>query len=219
VLAVLPLLAASHTEGQSKETAKRRLFVDGTQIPSSRVLVKDGVEYVEVAAIAEAMGAKVEDSDAGVQVTSAGDCEKLAVEGRRFSTEFRTDVLALPDEIESLRAVVFKKDVDPTLGPRFDEVDKRLGYSQTHIMTDADQAVYYALAYANNSLAISYYKKLRGAAVEETQKAQLDSMMCAMESKFALMKGVLVQGGSCSVFKRIEAQAATTKTNRAPKQE
>jgi hypothetical protein len=31
-------------------------------------------------------------------------------------------------------------------------------------------------------------------------------MMCAMESKFALMKGVLLPGGSCSVLKRIEAQ-------------
>jgi len=222
VLAALPLLVASHALAQSKEAAKRRLFVDGTQIPANRILVKDGVEYVDVAVIAQAMGAKVQDSDAGVQVTSTAakpECEKPGIEGRRFSPEFRTDVLALPDEIESLRAVVSKKEAPPTLGPRFDDIDQKLTYSTSHVQTDADQAVYYALAYANNSLAITYYKKLRGVSVEETQKDQLDSMMCAMESKFALMKGVLVQGGSCSVFKRMEAQAGAPKTDEAPKQE
>jgi len=71
VLAALPLLVASHALAQSKEAAKRRLFVDGTQIPANRILVKDGVEYVDVAVIAQAMGAKVQDSDAGVQVTSS----------------------------------------------------------------------------------------------------------------------------------------------------
>ena len=76
------------------------------------------------------------------------------------------------------------------------------------MQTDADLAVYYALAYANNSLAITYYKQTRGVPVEEAQKNQLDSMMCAMESKFALMKGVLLPGGSCSVFQRIEAHSA-----------
>ena len=38
------------------------------------------------------------------------------------------------------------------------------------------------------------------------QKDQLDSVMFAMESKFALMKGVLLPGGSCSLLKRVEAQ-------------
>jgi len=61
--------------------------------------------------------------------------------------------------------------------------------------------------HANNSLAIAYYKQSRGVPPEEAQKDQLDSMMCAMESKFALMKGVLMPGGNCSVFKRIEAQS------------
>ena len=92
------------------------------------------------------------------------------------------------------------------LGPRFDAIDRELTLSTTHVQTDADMAIYYALSYANNSLAISYYKQLRGASTEEAQKGQLDSMMCAMESKFALMKGVLLPGGSCSVFKRMESQ-------------
>ena len=53
-----------------------------------------------------------------------------------------------------------------------------------------------------NSLAIAYYKQSRGACAEEAPKDQLDSMMCAMESKFALMKGVLLPGGSCSVLRQ-----------------
>jgi len=103
--------------------------------------------------------------------------------------------------------VVLKKEkVD--IGPRFDAIDRKLSLSTSHVQTDADIAVYYALAYANNSLAITYYKQTRGVPVEEAQKDQLDSMLCAMESKFALMKGVLMPGGSCSVFRRMEAQSA-----------
>jgi len=102
--------------------------------------------------------------------------------------------------------VVLKKENVP-LGPRFDAIDRKLTLSTTHVQTDADLAVYYALSYANNSLAIAYYKQSRGVPPEEAQKDQLDSMMCAMESKFALMKGVLMPGGNCSVFKRIEAQS------------
>jgi len=41
---------------------------------------------------------------------------------------------------------------------------------------------------------------------QELQKDELDSMICAKENKFAAMKGVLLPGGCCSVFKRMEAQ-------------
>jgi hypothetical protein len=109
----------------------------------------------------------------------------------------------VPDEIESLRAVALKKEKVP-LGPRFDAIDRKLLLSTVH-----DTAVYYALSYANNSLAIIYYKESRGVPADEAQKNQLDSVMCSMESKFALMKGTLLPGGSCSVFKRMESQTAS----------
>lgn len=216
----LSLWGATSAGAQAKEAAgKRRLFVNGTQIPTNRMLSKDGVDYVDVAAIADAIGAKLDVTDIGIRVTSAGakgDCEKLSVEGRRFSPEFRTDVLAVPDEIESLRAVVAKKESAP-LGPRFDDIDRKLNLSTAHVQTDADQAVYYALSYANNSLAIAYYKQSRGVPVDEAQKDQLDSVICSMESKFALMKGVLIPGGTCSVLKRIEGQASSPKSDETAK--
>jgi hypothetical protein len=63
----------------------------------------------------------------------------------------------------------------------------------SQVQTDADSAVHYALA--DNSLAITYCKQVRGVPVEEAQKGQLDSMMCAMESKFVLMKGACCPAG------------------------
>ena len=130
------------------------------------------------------------------------------MDGKRFSEKFRSDVTGIADKIESLRAVVLKRE-KIAIGSRFDAIDRKLSFATVHVQTDADMAVYYALAYSNNSLAISNYQQMRGVPVEEAQKNQPDSMLCAMESKFALMKGVLLPGGSCSVFQRIEAQAAS----------
>jgi hypothetical protein len=189
---------------------RKRVFVDGKPIPANRVMVKDGVDYVEVSVLAEALGASVQSKDSGVVVRSARkaeDCDEAVVAGQRFSEQFRTDVAGVADEIESLRAVVLRHE-KVELGPRFDAIDRKLSLATVSVQTDADMAVYYALAYANNSLAITYFKQARGVPVEEAQKNQLDSMMCAMESKFALMKGVLLPGGSCSVFQRIQAQSA-----------
>ena len=189
-------------------SGRRRIFVDGTAIPANRVLTKDGVDYVDASVLAAALGATAQSSDDGLMISSAdskGQCDKVVAGGQRFSKEFRSEIARVPDEIESLRAAVMKKD-SALLGPRFDEIDKQLTLSTTLVQTDADMAVYYALAYANNSLAIAYYKQARGVSVDEAQKDQLDSMMCSMESKFALMKGVLLPGGSCSVLKRIESK-------------
>jgi len=192
----------------SSASLHTRVYVDGKLLPSGKVLVKDGVSYVEIAAFAEALGVSAQSNGNGYLVTTPppkADCDHQGVEGQRFSEPFRADVAGVADEIESLRAVVLKKEKVP-LGPRFDAIDRKLNLSTPHVQTDADMAVYYALSYANNSLAISYYKQSRGIPGDEAQKDQLDSMICSMESKFALMKGVLMSGGSCSVFKRMESQ-------------
>jgi hypothetical protein len=206
-------VAAAAQEAQhAKETAptaRKHVYVDGKAIPNSKVTTKDGVTYIDPATLAEALGASVQSGQWGLVISSPSkpscECEKALVEGQRFSEQFRSDVAGVADEIESLRAVVLKKE-KTAIGPRFDEIDHELSLSTIHVQTDADMAVYYALSYANNSLAITYYKQSRGVPPQELQKDQLDSMMCAMESKFALMKGVLLPGGSCSVFKRIQAQ-------------
>lgn len=200
---------------QSKEAppaARARVYVDGKAIPASRVIAKDGSSYVEVTALAEALGVTVQLTANGLLVNTLpkGDCDKSGPQGQQFSNEFRSDVAGVADEIESLRAVVLKKENVP-LGPRFDAIDRKLTLSTIHVQTDADMAVYYALSYANNSLAIAYYKQSRGASGDEAPRDQLDSMMCAMESKFALMKGVLMPGGSCSVLRRMESQPSVTK--------
>src|SRR5664279_4452426 len=202
-----PIQALSQTR-QSGSPPTSRVYVDGKPIFASHVIVKDGASYVDATTFAGAIGAAVQTGPNGLMITipPKGDCEKAAESGERFSEPFRRDVANVADEIESLRAVVMKKEKVP-LGPRFDAIDRKLTLAKTHVQTDADTAVYYALAYATNSLAIFYYKQLRGASAEEPQNdAQIDSMMCAMESKFALMKGVLLPGGACSVFKRMEAQ-------------
>ena len=212
---VLTVGWSAQTWSQSKETVSvvhNRVYVDGKSIPANLVIVKDGASYVEVNALAEAVGATAQSSANGLMITTPprSECEGPGDRGQRFSDQFRSDVAGVADEIESLRAVVLKKEKVP-LGPRFDAIDRKLALSTTHVQTDADMSVYYALSYANNSLAIAYYKQSRGATPEEAQKDQLDSMMCAMESKFALMKGVLLPGGSCSVFRRLESQPTVKK--------
>lgn len=221
----IPLLAAAPNGPQTKDGAasqtKRRIFIDGKQVPSNRILVRDGVDYVDVGAFVEAIGGQMASAEGGVLVTSGvpkSECEKPSVEGRRFSEQFRSKVSGVPDEIESVRAVMMKKENVP-LGPRFDTIDQKLNGMSSLVQTDADQEVYYALAFANTKLAIAYYKVGRGVAVEETQKDQLDSMMCSMESKFALMKGLLVPGGSCDVFKRMGSPSPPTKTAQKPPDE
>lgn len=205
----------SQKQPQMHESApaglRKHVFVDGKAIPVNNVIIKDGISYVDASVLAQALGATAHSEEGGVVIRSdkpTCDCSKSGVEGQRVSEQFRRDVAGVADEIESLRAVVLKKE-KVAIGPRFDAIDRKLTLSTVHVQTDADMAVYYALSYANNSLAITYYKQSRGVPPEDAQKNQLDSMMCAMESKFALMKGVLLPGGSCSVFKRIEAQSSS----------
>lgn len=199
---------ASPAHEGAPATARKRVLVDGKAIPANQVIVKDGVVYADAGFLARTLGASVQSGDGGVMVQTekpSCDSEKVAAEGERFSEQFRSDVAGVAEEIESLRAAVSNKEM-ASLGPRFDAIERKLNGATAHVQTDADAAVYYALSYANNSLAISYYKELRGVPPSEAQKNQFDSMICAMESKFALMKGVLVPGGSCSVFRRIEAK-------------
>ena len=213
-LVFLVSLGQAQTPPQARDSATathRRVFVDGTAIPPNRVVLKDGVEYVDASVLATALGAGVQSGDDGLMIVSGpskGQCDKVVADGQRFSQEFRSEIARVPDEIESLRVAVMKKD-SPALGPRFDEIEKQLTLSTALVQTDADTAVYYALSFANNSLAIAYYQQARGVPFDEAQKDQLDSIMCSMESKFALMKGVLLPGGSCSVLKRIELKKSS----------
>lgn len=201
---------SSKADTSSLAASRARVVVDGRPIPASHVIMRDGITFVDVSVLAKSLGASVQ-SEGGVlairTTTTTVSCDRTSVDGQRFSEQFRSNVAGVADEIESLRTVVLKRE-KTQIGPRFDAIDRKLSLATVQVQTDADMAVYYALACANNSLAIAYYKQMRGVSVEEAQKNQLDSMMCAMESKVALMKGLLLPGGSCSVFQRIEAQSA-----------
>jgi hypothetical protein len=208
---VLAVGQQSQRPQEAAASVRKRIYVDGKAIVASKVITKDGLSYVDPAALAEALGASVESGETGLQISSAPkpscESEKTAAEGEPISELFRHDVAKVADEIESLRAVVLKLKKETTaIGPRFDELDYELSLSRVHAKTAADWAIYYALSSANNSLAIVYYKQVRGIPFQELQAEQVDSMMCAMESKFAIMRGVLLPGGSCSVFKRLDAQ-------------
>ena len=203
--------SAAQPSQQPKEavpTVRKRVYVDGKAFAASKVITKDGVTYVDTASLAEALGASVESEEGELRINSPAnpccDGEKTSLEGQPISEQFRRDLAGVPDEIESLRAVVRMKEKVP-IGSKFDEIDHKLSVSTVHAQTNTDWALYYALSFANNSLAIVYYKQSRGVRSEDLQGDQLDSTICAMESKFALMKGVLLPGGSCSVFKRWEA--------------
>jgi hypothetical protein len=97
---------------------------------------------VEVTALSEALGASAQAGARGCVVTTLptrNECDDQTVQGQKFSEQFRTDV-AVADEVESLRAVVLRKE-KISLGPRFDAVDKKLTLSTPDVQTDADMAV------------------------------------------------------------------------------
>ena len=94
----------------------------------------------------------------------------------------------------------------------FDEVDRQISEAEFRAQTDADKSVSYALSHASNTLAIMYFKLRRGVPPEYAQQGQLDSVLCSMESKFALQFGRLSGKESCSVFQssanQLEAKTA-----------
>jgi len=60
-----------------------------------------------------------------------------------------------------------------------------------------------------------YYKLRRGVPPEYAKQGQLDSLLCSMESKFALQVGRLSGKESCSVFhfNQEDAEAKTAASN------
>src|SRR5271167_3347190 len=81
---VVLLLVTTGSSQQAGSTSRKRLFVDGKLIPTNRVVIKDGVDYVDASFLAEALGASLQSAEGGVMIRSAAktdDCEKGAAEG------------------------------------------------------------------------------------------------------------------------------------------
>jgi hypothetical protein len=140
--------------------------------------------------------------DAGVTPTNhvvVPESHADTVVGYPLSDNFRRAVVRVPDEIEELRTAM--KDRLAVRGVRFDEIDTQLEQSRHYIGSQADRNVYYALFHANHLLAMSFYRWLANAPEDEIAQGQLESVTCTLESKFALLKGVLYAGiQDCSIL-------------------
>ena len=135
------------------------------------------------------------------QMATAGTHTDTVV-GYPLSDTFRRAVVHIPDEIEGLRTAMRERLV--VRGVRFDEIDTQLEQSRRYVGSQGDLNVYYALFHANHLLAMSFYKRLANASEDEVAEGQLESVTCTLESKFALLKGVLYAGiQDCSILSKV----------------
>ena len=191
-------------------------MIDGTQFKGDDVLVRKGVAYVSVPALAQALKGSVSSKGQLTVVTIAPVPEIQCADtpsAQKLSDAYRKAAVRIPDAIESLRALVSKATLSKPVAvipiASFDEVDRQISEAQFRAQTDADKSVSYALSKANNRLAIAYLKLWRGVPPEYAKQEQLESVMCSMESKFALQVGRLSGKESCGVFHFHEEAAAT----------
>lgn len=201
---------------RTESTPLTLITIEGKQIKGDSVLVRKGITYVSVPALAQALGASVSSQGQVTVLSSPAPPEPACgtfPDARKLSDTYRKAAVVIPDEVESLRALVKQSAVIP--GASFDEVDRQISEAEFRAQTDADKSVSYALSHANNALAIMYFKLRRGVSPEYAKQGQLDSVLCSMESKFALQVGRLSGKESCSVFQssanQLEAKTAVNK--------
>jgi len=188
-----------------------QITVEGKRITGDDVLVRKGTTYVSVPALAQALGASVTSQGpvAVLSIPASPECGDIP-DVKRLSDAYRKAAVRIPDAVESLRVLVNK----PTLvipAASFDEVDHQISEADFRAQTDADKSVSYALSHANAVLAIMYYKLRRGVPPEYARQGQLDSVLCSMESKFALEVGRLSGKESCSIFHADSEEARNNK--------
>jgi hypothetical protein len=178
-----------------KPSPLTQITIEGIQITGDDLLVRKGTAYVSLPALARALGASVvsQGQVAVLSIPTAPDTLK------RLSDAYRKAALRIPDAIEGLRVLATKPGaVIPAAS--FDEIDHQISEADSLAKADADKSVSYALSHANSSLAIMYYKLRRGVSTGYAEQGELDSMLCTMESKYALQVGHLSSKEMCSVF-------------------
>lgn len=215
------LLASSVPAQQLPEGGRRanpgsltQITIAGKRIAGDDVLVRKGTAYVSVPALLEALGGSLarEGNVAVISVPAAGESDRGDAAGAKtLSAAYRKAAVRIPDTIEILRTLVYKH-VPEVLTPRFDALNHDIATADLSLQTDADKAVSYALSNAANKLEIAYYKMMRGVPPEAAKQGQLDSVLCSMESKFALQVGRLSGQESCSVFVRARGNAPADDT-------
>lgn len=190
-----------------KPTPVTRITLAGKQIKGHDVLVRKGTAYVSVPALAEALGASVSSKGQVTAVSIPAPPEVKCVDvpaAWKLSDAYRKAAVRIPDAIESLRAIVNKATVNKRVAAvpaaSFDDVEHQISEADFRARTEADKSVSYALFRASNTLAIMYYKLWRGVPSEYARQEQLESVLCSMESKFALQVGQLSGKENCRVF-------------------
>ena len=170
---------------------------------------------MSVPALVEALGGSLarEGDIAVVSVPAARESDRGDAAGAKIlSPAYRKAAVRIPDTTEILRTLVYKH-VPEVLTPRFDALNHDIATADLSLQTDADKAVSYALSNAANKLEITYYKMMCGVPPEAAKHGQLDSVLCSMESKFAMQVGRLSGQESCSVFVRIRGNAPVDDTD------
>ena len=207
VLSALLAMGVSAQEPQKSAGSLKQITVNRKQIAGDDVLIHKGIAYVSVPALTRALGGSMASQGhvAVISVPAAPESECEATPGgKKLSDAYRKAAVSIPDAIERIRALVQKHGtVIPAA--RFDEVEHEISEADFHIQTGADKSVSYALSHASNTLAIAYYRSVRGIPAEQAD--QLDSVLCTMESKFALQVGRLSGRETCSVFRLHENEA------------
>ena len=190
-----------------KPTPVTQITLAGKHIKGHDVLVRKGTAYVSVPALAEALGASVSSKGqvTAVSIPAPPEVECVDVPAAwKLSDAYRKAAVRIPDAIESFRTVVNKatmnKHVAAIPAASFDDVEHQISEADFRARTEADKSVSYALFRANNTLAIMYYKLWRGVPSEYARQEQLESVLCSMESKFALQVGRLSGKENCRVF-------------------
>jgi hypothetical protein len=188
---------------RTKPGPPAKITLEGKQIAGDDLLVRAGTTYVSLPALARALGASVASQGQVAVVTvpaaSENDCGEVPA-AKKLSDTYRKAAVRIPEAIETLRLRVNKHET-PIPAASFDAVDQQIFEAEFRAQTGADKSVSYALRHANDSLAIMYYKLWRGVPPEVAEEGQLDSVLCSMESKFALQVGRFSGKESCSVFR------------------
>jgi hypothetical protein len=199
-----------------KSPTLNQIVIEGKPITGDDVVVRKGTVYVSVPALERALGAKVV-SQGPMAVLSIPSAPQIScgetADVMRLSDIYRKAAVRIPDAIEALRLLAMKPGV---LVPaaRFDDIKHQIDEADFRVKTNADKSVSYALSHSNNTLAIMYFRLRRGIPSEYAKQPDMDSRLCAIESKFALETGRLSGNESCSVFqsseKQVEAKTAAS---------
>ena len=198
----------------SKSIPLTQITIEGKQITGDDVYVrKNGTTYVSLQALSRALGGSVVSQGTIAVLSIPALPETLCGEtaaALQLSDSYRKAAVHIPDEIEALRAQALKPGaLIPAAS--FDDIDHQIAEADFRAKTEADKSVSYALSHANSTLAITYYKLRRGVPAEPARRGELDSELCAMDSKWALLAGRLSGKEWCSVFRASEKQPEVEK--------